>query len=201
MDHKERWAWKNCCFWTMVLEKTLESPLNHKEIKSVNPMKSVLNIYWKAWCWSWNSNTFPTWCEELTHWKRPWCWKDWRQETRTTEDEMIWWHHQLNGHEFEQAPGVGDGQGSLTCCIPWCHKELETTERLNWTGLNTLQFCQRPTLFLTSGHCHIDDLLNMSIVFSYFTPIFQCIFSKYASVFSFLIVVFSSYFPKSSSLA
>ena len=133
MDHKERWAWKNCCFWTMVLEKTLESPLNHKEIKSVNPMKSVLNIYWKAWCWSWNSNTFPTWCEELTHWKRPWCWKDWRQETRTTEDEMIWWHHQLNGHEFEQAPGVGDGQGGLACCSSWGHKELETTERLNWT--------------------------------------------------------------------
>ena len=141
VDHKERWTGKNCCFWTMVLEKTLESPLNHKEIKSVNPMKSVMNIYWKDWCWSWSSNTFPTWCEELTHWKRPWCWKDWSQEKRTTEDKMVWWHHQLDGHEFEEALGVGDGQGSLTCCSPWCHKESETSGRLSWTGLNNLHFC------------------------------------------------------------
>ena len=72
LDHKESWAPKNWCFWSMVLEKTLESPLDCKEIKSVNP-KSVLNILWKDWCW-WSSNTLATWCEELTHWKRPRCW-------------------------------------------------------------------------------------------------------------------------------
>ena len=66
LDHKEGWILKNWCFWTVVLEKTLESPLGNKEIQPVK-RKSVLNIYWKEWCWSWNSNTFATWCEELTH--------------------------------------------------------------------------------------------------------------------------------------
>ena len=62
--------------------------------------------------------------------------KDWRLEEKgMTEDEMVGWHHWLNGHEFEQAPGVGDGQGGLVCCSPWGHKELDTTERLNWTEL------------------------------------------------------------------
>ena len=62
--------------------------------------KSVLNIHWKDWCWS--SNTLATWLEELTHWKRPWCWKDWRQEEEgMTEDEMVGWHHWLNGDESE----------------------------------------------------------------------------------------------------
>ena len=60
--------------------------------------------------------------------------KDWRQEEKgTTDDEMVGWHHQLNGHEFEQASGVADGQGSLACCSPWGCKESDTTERLNWT--------------------------------------------------------------------
>ena len=59
--------------------------------------------------------------------------RDWRQEEkRATEDEMVGWHHQLDGHEFEQAPGVGDGQGGLPCCSPWGHKELDMTEWLNW---------------------------------------------------------------------
>ena len=65
--------------------------------------------------------------------------KDWRWEEKgTTEDEMIGWHHWLNGHEFEQAPEVGDGQGSLACYSPWGHKESDTTEWLNWTEVNFL---------------------------------------------------------------
>ena len=76
LDYKEGWMLKNWCFWTVVLEKTLESPLDCKEIQPLSPKrKSVLNIHWKDWCWSWNSNTLATWCEELTHWKRPWCWE------------------------------------------------------------------------------------------------------------------------------
>jgi len=77
LDYKENWAPKNWCFWTVVLEKTLESPLDSKEIQPVHPKGNewVLNIRWKDWCWSWNSNTLATWCEELTHWKRPWCWE------------------------------------------------------------------------------------------------------------------------------
>ena len=74
LNYEESWASKNWCFWTVVLEKTLENPLDCKEIKPVNP-KSVLNVHWKDWCWSWNSNTLATWCKELIPWKRPWCWK------------------------------------------------------------------------------------------------------------------------------
>ena len=60
--------------------------------------------------------------------------KDWRQEEKgTTEDEMVGWHHQLNGHEFEQAPGISDGQENMACCSPWDHKELDMIERLNWS--------------------------------------------------------------------
>ena len=67
-------------------------------------------------------------------WEDPDGGKDWRQEEKgTTEDEMVGWHHQLNGHEFEQAPGVGDGHGCLACCGPWSHKEWDMTERLKWT--------------------------------------------------------------------
>ena len=76
LDHKEGWALKNWCFWTVVLEKTLESPLDCKEIQPVNLKgNKVLNIHWENWCWSWDSDTSATWCEELTHWKRPWCWE------------------------------------------------------------------------------------------------------------------------------
>ena len=96
-------------------------------------MKSVLNIRWKDWWWSWNSNTLATWCEELTHWKRPWFWEKLKVGGKgMTEDEMVGWHHQLNGHNFEEAPGVGDGQGSLECCSPRSHKELDMTEWLDW---------------------------------------------------------------------
>ena len=67
-------------------------------------------------------------------WKDPDVGKDWRQEEKgMTEDKMVGWHHWLNGHEFEQAPGVGDEQGSVVCCSPWGRKESDTTEQLNWT--------------------------------------------------------------------
>ena len=72
LDYKESWAPKNWCFWTVVLEKTLESPLDCKEIQ---PVHAKGNQSWKDWCWSWNSSTLATWCEELTPLKRPWCWE------------------------------------------------------------------------------------------------------------------------------
>ena len=75
LEHKEGWVRKSWSFWTVVLEKTLESFLDCKEAKPVNPRKSTLNIHWKDWCWSWSSNTLSTWCEKPTHWKRPWCWE------------------------------------------------------------------------------------------------------------------------------
>ena len=72
LDYKESWVPKNWCFWTVVLEKTLESPLDCKEIQPVRPKGDQSWVYW---CWSWSSNTLATWCEELTHWKRQWCWE------------------------------------------------------------------------------------------------------------------------------
>ena len=72
-DRKESWAPKNWCFWTVVL-KALQSPLDCKEKTNQSWRKSVLNIHWEDWWWSWSSNPLATWCKELTHWKRPWCW-------------------------------------------------------------------------------------------------------------------------------
>ena len=93
--------------------------------------KSTLNIHWKDWCWSWSFSTLSTWCEELNQWKDPDAGKDWGQEEKdVTEDEMVGWHHQLNGHEFEQTQGDSERQGSLACYSPWGHKEL--TWLSNW---------------------------------------------------------------------
>ena len=132
LDHKESWALKNWCFWTVVLEKTLESPLDCKEISPVNPKEN------QSWIFTGRTDaeaeTPILWPPDAKNWltgKDPDAGKDWEVKG-TTEDEMVGWHHWLRGHEFEQAPGVGDGQGGLVCCSPWSHKELDTTERLNW---------------------------------------------------------------------
>ena len=135
LDHKEDWVLKNWCFWTVVLEKTLESPLDCKVIQPVlskgdqpwdffgrNDAKAETWIFW------------PPDGKNRLNGKDSDAGKDWRQEEKgMTEDKMVGSHHQLNGHEFEQAPGVGDGQGSLVCCSPWGRKKSDTTEWLNWT--------------------------------------------------------------------
>ena len=100
--------------------------------------RSVLGVHWKDWCWSWNSNPLATSCEELTHWKRPWCWERFRAGGKgTTEDEMVGWHHWLDGHGFGWTPAVGDGQGGLVCYGSWGRKELFMTEWLYWTETET----------------------------------------------------------------
>ena len=105
--------------------------------------KPFLNIHWKDWCWSWNSNILATCCEELI-WKDPDAEKDWRREEKgMTTGEKVGWHHWLNGHELEKAPGFGDGQGSLVYCSPWGHKESDMTERLNWSYCWTLNYFWR----------------------------------------------------------
>ena len=100
--------------------------------------QSILNIHWNDWCWSWNSNSLATWYKELTYYKIPWCWE--RVKTGEEGDDRgwdVWMASPLDGHEFEEAPGVGDGEWSLACCCPWSHKESDTTGWLNWTeGLN-----------------------------------------------------------------
>ena len=116
LDYKEGWVLKNWGFWTVVLEKTLESPLDCRKIKLVNQSrKSVLNIHWKDWCWSWNSNRLATWWEELAHWKVLWCWERLKREEKgRTEDEMVGWHHWLNGNEFAQTPADSVSQGRVS---------------------------------------------------------------------------------------
>ena len=135
LDYKETWAPKNWCFWTVVLEKTLESLLNCKEIQPVHPKGN------RSWLFTGRTDaeaeTPILWPSDAKNWlngKDPDAGKDWRQEEKgTIEDEMVGWHHWLDGHEFEQALGVGDGQGGLACCSPWGHKESDTTEWLYWT--------------------------------------------------------------------
>ena len=129
LDYKESWAPKNWCFWTVVLRKTLESPLDSKEVKPVNPKRN------QSWIFIGRIDTEAeaqiVWPPDSKNWirKDPDAGKDWRQKEKgMAVDKMFGWHHWLDGHEFEQALGVGDGQGSLVCCIPWGRKELDTTE-------------------------------------------------------------------------
>ena len=118
LNHKEGWTPKNWCFQTVVLEKTFESLLDCKEIKPVNPKG---NQPWKFIGRTDAEAEAPIlWPPDAKSWltgKAQDAGKDWRQEERVmTEDEMVGWHHWLNGHEFEQTPGDGEGQGKLVCC-------------------------------------------------------------------------------------
>ena len=139
LDHKESWSPKNWCFWTVVLEKTLESPLDCKKIQLVHPKGNQPWIFIGRT----DAEALILWPLDAKNWlfgKVPYVGKNWRQkEKEMTEDEMAGWHHWLDGHEFDQVLGVSGGQGSLACCSPWGCKESDATE-LNWfnAGLNTL---------------------------------------------------------------
>ena len=139
LDYKESWAPKNRCFWTVVLERTLETPLDCKDIKPVNPKGNQLSVFIGRT--NAEAETPILWPSDVENWllgKDYDAGKDWRQEEKgITEDEMVGWHHWLR-QKFEQAPGVGDGQGSLECCSPWGCKESDMTEWLNWTELMKL---------------------------------------------------------------
>ena len=118
LDYKESWALKNWCFWIVVLEKTLESPLDCKEVQPVHPKGN------KSWIFTGRTDaeaeTLILWPPDGKNWligKVPNAGEHQRhKEKGRTEDEMVGWHQWLNGHEFEQTLGVGDGQGSLACC-------------------------------------------------------------------------------------
>ena len=129
LDHKEGLVLKNWCFWVVVLEKTLEGPLDRKKIKPVNPKGSQPWIFiGRTDAEAEALNTLATWCKGPESWTRPW---DWEQLRAGGEGgNRGWdggWHHWLNGHEFEQTPGDSEGQGSLVCCSSWAHKELDMT--------------------------------------------------------------------------
>ena len=140
LNYKESWVLKNWCFWTVVLEKTLESPLDYKKIPLVHPKGD------QSWVFIGRTDveteTPILWPPDAKSWLT---WKDLdagrdspilpqQEEKGTTEDEMARWHHWLDGRESEWTPAVGDGQGGLACCDSWGRKELDTTERLNWTN-------------------------------------------------------------------
>ena len=152
------WVPKNWCFWTVVLEKTLESPLDYKETQPVhsegdqpwdffgrNDAKAETPVLWPPHAKSWLIG------------KDPDAGRDWWQEEKgTTKDEMAGWHHWLDGHEFEWTPRVSDGQGGLVCCNSWGCKESDMTEWLNWTELNWKSHVQ--VLKIKFRNCSISDI-------------------------------------------
>ena len=137
LDCEESWAPKNWCFWTVVLEKTLESPLDCKKIQPVHPKEH------QSWVFIGRNDVKDEapiiWLPDTKSWligKDPAAGRGWGQEEKgTTEDAMAEWHHRLDGCESEWTPGVGDGQGGLACCNSWGCKEWDKTEWLKWTEL------------------------------------------------------------------
>ena len=144
LDCEENWAPKNWCFWTVVLEKTLESPLDWKEVQPVHPkgnqswifigrtdVEAETLILWPHDVKSWVTGKYP---DAGKDWRQEEKGEDWRQEEKgMTEDKMLGWHHCLNGHESEWTWGFGDGQGGLACCYSWGRKEW--TQLSDWSGL------------------------------------------------------------------
>ena len=130
LDCEESWAPKNWCFWTMVLEKTLESPLDCKEIQPVHPKGN------QSWIFLWRTDAeaeapilWPPDVKNRIIWKDPDAGKVWRWEEKgMIEHEMVGWHHRFDGHDCEQTLGVGWWTGKLACCSPWGRKESDTTE-------------------------------------------------------------------------
>ena len=121
----ELWCWRRLLRVPWTARRS-----NQSILKEISPE-------YQGWCWSWNSKPLVTWCKELTHWKRPWCWE--RLKAGGEGDGrgcMVEWHHWLSGHEFRWIPGVGDGQGGLACCSA-IHGVAKSRTRLsNWTELN-----------------------------------------------------------------
>ena len=171
LDYKESWGLNNWCFWTVVLEKTLESPLDCKEFQTVNPKGNQSRIFigrTDAEAETPKQKLWPPYAKNWLIGKDPDAGKDWRQEEKgMTEDEMVGWHHWLKGYDSEQVLRVGDGQGSLACCSPWDCKELDMTERLNWTELRVKFLGKCPKFKILLGkkkdwNMKVDILVNGS---------------------------------------
>ena len=172
----ESWVLKNWCFWIVVLEKTLESLLDCKEVQPVhsegnqpwdffegNDAKAETPVLWPPHAKSWLTG------------KDSDAGRDWGQEEKgTTEDEMAGWHHQLDGCEFEWTPGVGDGQGGLACCNSWGHKKPDTTERLNWTERFDVYYSNLYFKTFAWQHCSFSSLYRFflsKMIFMLFIPL------------------------------
>ena len=149
LNNKESYALKNWCVWTVMLEKTLESPLDCEEIQPVHPKGDQSCVFTgRTDVEAETPILWPTDAKSWVIWKDPVPGKDWGQEEKgMTEDEMVGWHHQLSGHGFGWTPGVGDRQGGLMCCGSWGPKSW--TRLSNWTELNnpTHKCCQENILY------------------------------------------------------
>ena len=172
LDYKESWAPKNWCFWTVVLEKTLDSPLDCKEIQPVHPKGD------QSWVFIGRTDVeaetpvlWPPDAKNWLIWKDPDAGKDWGQEEKgMTEDKMVGWHHQLNGHGFGWIPGVGDGQGGL--CWWWTGRHAAVhgvaksrTLLSDWTdGTEAMIFTFLMLSFKPAFHSHLSPSLRGSLV-------------------------------------
>ena len=154
LDYKE-----GRCFQIVVSEKTLKNLLDSKAIQLVNPKGN------HSWIFIGRTDAEAEapvlWPPDVKNWligKDPDAGKDWRQEEKgMTEDEMVEWHHWLDRHEFEQAPGVANRQGSLVCCSPWGHEESDTTEQLNWTESNNWHRSKQISQWNRTGNAKLDS--------------------------------------------
>ena len=154
----ELWFWRRLLRVPWAVRRS-----NQSVLKEISPECSLEGVTLKLKLQYFSR---PLW-QILTHCKRSWCWERLKAGGEgTTEDEMVGWHHQLNGHEFEQAPGVGDGQGSLVCCSPWGHKESDMTEGLNWTGVVAFLFLFLKTVSLRYD-CYTINWTNIKYAVSY----------------------------------
>ena len=184
LDSKNGRALKNWCLQTLVLEKTLESPFDCKEIKPIIPKGN------QPWIFIGRTDAespifLPPDVKDQLVSKDPDAGKDWRQRRRGRQ-RMRWvaWHLWLDGHEFEQAPGVGDGQGGLACCNPWGRKESDMTDPLNWTSRKVMGL--KPLLPLLP-HPPREEVPSLLLYQgSYFTNIMPVYFSfPLETIFSF----------------
>ena len=167
LDYKESWVLKNWCFWTVVLEKTLECPLDCKEIQPVRPKGDHSSVFIGRTDAKTETPIF--WPPHAKNWligKDSDAGTDWGQEEKgTTEDEMAGWHHRLDTYDFGWTPGVDDGQGGLECCDSQGCKELDTTERLNWTAYQ-LNILNNQYIFMSTSSVkfHLIHLQFSSVI-------------------------------------
>ena len=172
LDCEEGWALKNWCFWTVVLEKTLESPLDCKEIQPVHSEDQPWDFFGRNDA---KMETPVLWPPHVKSWligKDFDDGRDWGQEEKgTTEDRMAGWHHWLDGREFGWTLGVGDGQGGLVCFDSWGCKESDTTERLNWTELNWIGLVSKPVEDRWEDRVEASDLVAVVCIFFQRVPL------------------------------
>ena len=179
LNSEEGWVLKDWCFWTVVLEKTLESLLDCKEIQSVHSEDQPWNFFGRTDA---KAEAPVLWPPDVKSWligKDSDAGRDWGQEEKeTTEDEMAGWHHGLNGRESEWTPGDGDGQGGLACCNSWGREESDMTEQLNWTHYSILAW-RIPWTSLSMGSQRVrHDWVNFTFTsnnnsYTYFVLLYQ----------------------------